>query len=148
MEKTTINNLKEHLVYKLTDEYDSEFVEAVSNLIDDYVTNMPKTPAINAKEPKKEKKTRAPTAYNLFLKAKMAEIKEAGTELKGKELMQAAIVEWNKQKALYPPEDKKAAPSRRSILAAVASESEPEPDADADAEKLPEPAKGKGKGKK
>jgi len=149
MEKTTINNLKEHLVSKLTDEYDSEFVEAVSNMIDDYVTNMPKTPAINAKEPKKEKKTRAPTAYNLFLKAKMAEIKEAGTELKGKELMQAAIVEWNKQKALNPPEDKKAGPSRRNILAAIASESEPEPeqDTEADAEKLPEPSKGKGKGK-
>jgi hypothetical protein len=29
----------------------------------------------------------------------MAEIKAAGTELKGKELMMAAIVEWNKQKS-------------------------------------------------
>ena len=100
MEKTIIKGVKEYLEIKLTEDYDSEFVSAVSVLIDDYLANMPKAPALNVKDGgiKKEKKTRAPTEYNLFLKAKMAEIKEAGTDLKGKELMLAAITEWNKEK--------------------------------------------------
>lgn len=42
-----------------------------------------------------EKKKRAPSAYNLYIKDKMAEIKAAQPELKGKDLMKAAIQAWN-----------------------------------------------------
>ena len=42
-----------------------------------------------------EKKKRAPSAYNLYIKDKMAEIKAEKPELKGKELMKAAIDAWN-----------------------------------------------------
>lgn len=49
---------------------------------------------------KKEKKSRPPNSYNLFIKDKMREIKEANPEFKGKELMRRATQEWNKQKAL------------------------------------------------
>jgi hypothetical protein len=45
-----------------------------------------------------EKKKRAPSAYNLYIKDKMAEIKSSQPELKGKELMKAAIVAWNADK--------------------------------------------------
>jgi hypothetical protein len=44
------------------------------------------------------KKKRAPSAYNLFIKDKMAELKQTNPELKSKELMSAATVEWKKQK--------------------------------------------------
>lgn len=43
-----------------------------------------------------EKKKREPSAYNLFIKDKMAEIKAKRPELKGKDLMKEAIVEWKK----------------------------------------------------
>jgi hypothetical protein len=92
LQKTTITSMKEFLVAKLTEEYDSEFVEAVSKLIDEFSTDLPKSSAIVGKNVlKKEKKTRAPTAYNIFLKETMAEMKSVGTELKGKALMMAAV---------------------------------------------------------
>jgi hypothetical protein len=47
---------------------------------------------------KKDKKTRPPNTYNLFIKDKMKEIKEAHPEYIGKELMKKATEEWNKQK--------------------------------------------------
>lgn len=48
---------------------------------------------------KKEKKSRPPNSYNLFIKDKMREIKEANPEFKGKELMKRATEAWNQQKA-------------------------------------------------
>lgn len=45
------------------------------------------------------KKKRAPSAYNIYIKNKMAEIKEKKPELKGKDLMKAAIEAWNADKA-------------------------------------------------
>ena len=45
------------------------------------------------------KKKRAPSAYNIYIKNKMAEIKAKQPELKGKELMKAAIEAWNADKA-------------------------------------------------
>lgn len=71
-----------------------------------------------------EKKKRAPSAYNMFISEKMAEIKKVKPELKGKELMKAAIEIWNESKSKSDPEE----------------ESAPEPE--------PEPPKTKGKGKK
>lgn len=47
---------------------------------------------------KKEKKTRPPNSYNMFIKDKMREIKEANPEFKGKELMKRATEAWNQQK--------------------------------------------------
>jgi hypothetical protein len=45
------------------------------------------------------KKKRAPSAYNIYIKNKMAEIKAKKPELKGKDLMKAAIEAWNADKA-------------------------------------------------
>lgn len=47
---------------------------------------------------KKEKKSRPPNSYNMFIKEKMREIKEANPEFKGKELMKRATQVWNQQK--------------------------------------------------
>ncbi len=47
---------------------------------------------------KKEKKSRPPNSYNMFIKDKMREIKEANPDFKGKELMRRATQAWNQQK--------------------------------------------------
>jgi len=44
-------------------------------------------------------KKRAPSAYNLFVAAKIAEIKTENTGLNSKEIFKMAIEAWNKQKA-------------------------------------------------
>ena len=144
---------------KLTEEYDSEFVEAVSKLIDEFSTDLPKSSAIVGKNVlKKEKKTRAPTAYNIFLKETMAEMKSVGTELKGKALMMAAVEEWNKLKEKKSSDEDKPenTKSRKNgILAAIADSDEEEETQDngfggasSDEEELPQPVKGGKKGKK
>ena len=46
-----------------------------------------------------EKPKRAPTAYNIFIKEKMAELSGADPSLKGKDLLKAAVEEWKKQKS-------------------------------------------------
>jgi hypothetical protein len=51
------------------------------------------------------KKKRAPSAYNLFIKEKMAEIKANKPELKGKDLMRAAIDVWNIEHPKKPVEE-------------------------------------------
>lgn len=55
-------------------------------------------PILNFVQKKKEKKTRPPNSYNLYIQQKMREIKEANPELKGKELMKRATTEWNAHK--------------------------------------------------
>jgi hypothetical protein len=52
-------------------------------------------PVICFTQKKKEKKTRPPNSYNLYIQRKMKEIKEANPELKGKDLMRRATTEWN-----------------------------------------------------
>jgi hypothetical protein len=52
-------------------------------------------PIICFTQKKKEKKTRPPNSYNLYIQRKMKEIKEANPELKGKDLMRRATTEWN-----------------------------------------------------
>jgi hypothetical protein len=44
-------------------------------------------------------KKRAPSAYNLFVKDKIAEVKAENPELNSKEAFKMAIEAWNKQKA-------------------------------------------------
>lgn len=56
-------------------------------------------PVLSFGPKKKEKKTRPPNSYNMFIKDKMHEIKEANPEFKGKELMKRATEAWNLQKA-------------------------------------------------
>lgn len=46
-----------------------------------------------------KKAKREPSAYNLFIKDKMAEIKVKRPDLKGKDLMKEAIDEWKKTKS-------------------------------------------------
>jgi hypothetical protein len=53
---------------------------------------------INFGPQRKEKKSRPPNSYNLFIKDKMQEIKLAHPEYKGKELMKKATEAWNLQK--------------------------------------------------
>ena len=54
------------------------------------------------KETKEPKQKRAPSAYNLFIKEKMAEIKISNPEIKGRALMMAAIDQWKIIKANKP----------------------------------------------
>lgn len=68
---------------------------------------------------KADKPKRAPSAYNMFISEKMAEIKKENPALKGKELMKAAIVAWN---------DKKAAAASASATATPEPEPEPKPE--------------------
>lgn len=58
------------------------------------------TNIVNFGPRKKEKKTRPPNSYNLFIKQKMQEIKAIHPEYKGKELMKKATEAWNQQKSL------------------------------------------------
>ena len=147
VEISTINKVKTLVIQNLSEEYEADFVEAVEKIfndmkIDSYADNIKKSSG--RKSPDGEKKKREPTAYNLFLKAKMAEIKEAGTELKGKDLMKAAIVEWNKEKAAKSDDHK----SQPETEAETEDESEPEaPAAKGKAEKG-KGGKGLNKGKK
>lgn len=70
----------------------------LNHLVEDYL----KTSTINVftfVPRKKEKKSRPPNSYNLFIKEKMREIKEANPEFKGKELMKRATEAWNQQKS-------------------------------------------------
>ncbi len=69
----------------------------VKNVVSEYLkSNTSSTFSFGPK--KKEKKTRPPNSYNMFIKEKMREIKEANPQFKGKELMKRATEEWNKQK--------------------------------------------------
>jgi hypothetical protein len=78
-------------------------VEEVFAKIDDLLVEFKAsnvTNIINFGPRKKEKKTRPPNSYNLFIKQQMQDIKAAHPEYKGKELMKKATEAWNQQKAL------------------------------------------------
>lgn len=73
--------------------------QELKDIVDEYLKS--NTNNVFAFVPKKkEKKSRPPNSYNLFIKDKMREIKEANPEFKGKELMRRATQAWNKQKAI------------------------------------------------
>jgi hypothetical protein len=73
--------------------------EELKTIIEDYLKNST-TNVFTFVPKKKEKKSRPPNSYNLFIKDKMREIKEANPEYKGKELMKKATEAWNQQKSL------------------------------------------------
>jgi hypothetical protein len=50
------------------------------------------------KEPKEDKKPRAPSAYNLFMKEKMGELKESHPDLNNIERMKMAAEMWSASK--------------------------------------------------
>ena len=56
-----------------------------------------KEPKLNAKG--EEKKKREPSAYNIFIKEKYAELKQQNNALTTKEIMLLAAAEWSKKKA-------------------------------------------------
>jgi len=51
------------------------------------------------KAPKKEKKPRKPSAYNEFIKTKVAELKAADSNMSHKEAWSAAIAAWKESKS-------------------------------------------------
>lgn len=71
--------------------------EEVKHTIKDYINNITSNTFLFGPK-KKEKKSRPPNSYNMFIKDKMREIKEANPEFKGKELMKRATQAWNQQK--------------------------------------------------
>lgn len=77
-------------------EFATEFKEQLKSQLKESISE-PKRKRAKAGE-KTEKKTRAPTAYNLFISEKMAEIKANDPSIKGKALMSAAIAVWKQQK--------------------------------------------------
>lgn len=76
--------------------------DELKTMIEDYLKNH--TANVFTFVPKKkEKKSRPPNSYNLFIKEKMREIKEANPNFKGKELMKRATEAWNHQKSIDTP---------------------------------------------
>lgn len=71
--------------------------DEVRSIMIDYIKERPSNTFLFGPK-KKEKKSRPPNSYNMFIKDKMREIKEANPEFKGKELMKRATQAWNQQK--------------------------------------------------
>lgn len=71
--------------------------DEVKNIIDNYIKQTTSNTFVFGPK-KKEKKSRPPNSYNMFIKEKMREIKEANPDFKGKELMKRATQAWNEQK--------------------------------------------------
>ena len=81
-----------------------------------------------------EKKKRTPSAYNMFISEKMGEIKKVRPELKGKELMKAAIEAWNENKEKNA-DAAKAVEAEESVEPEETDETaEPEPESGSDTE--------------
>jgi hypothetical protein len=85
--------VKERLQDTITETTSSKIDELLGEFKASNVTNI-----VNFGPRKREKKTRPPNSYNLFIKHKMQEIKAAHPEYKGKELMKKATEAWNMQK--------------------------------------------------
>ena len=131
IETSTIEKIKTFITEKIATEYDEEMLEAITKMFDEVAEEIKKnSEAENIKKSgkkdsgeKKEKKKREPTEYNLFLKEKMAEIKAAGTTLKGRELMGAAIEMWRE---LHPKSDDEKKPKPATAKAIKKKETKKE----------------------
>lgn len=94
--QSTLEEFVSHIVENDINLEEKEALE-VKALVKDFVKN--NTSNVFTFIPKKkEKKSRPPNSYNLFIKDKMREIKEANPEFKGKELMKRATEAWNQLK--------------------------------------------------
>jgi hypothetical protein len=87
----------------------------VKNFIDEYIKNTSSNHFLFGPK-KKEKKSRPPNSYNMFIKDKMREIKEANPDFKGKELMRRATQAWNQQKLLKQMNDNETTQKDVEIL--------------------------------
>jgi hypothetical protein len=147
IEASTVEKVKSFITEKIATEYDEELLEAVTKMFEEISEDIGKNSQADnikkGKKPASDKKKREPTEYNLFLKEKMAEIKAAGTTLKGKDLMKAAIELWREKKKSNSSEEEPKAEE---------SDAEEEPKAeesDAEEEKPKPTGKAtKGQGKK
>jgi hypothetical protein len=99
---------------------------------------------------------RAPSAYNLFIRDKMAELKEEDPTMSAQERMKAATVLWREHKEALEPSDeepkapkasKKATKATKAPKKAKAAEEEPAEEEPAEEEEPPKPKATKG-GKK
>jgi hypothetical protein len=125
--KQVINEFMRFLEDKIDFDEDMKgyFAEFIGTLKPSKKTKKGEDKADKADKPVKAK--RAPSAYNMFISEKMAEIKKENPALKGKELMKAAIVAWNEKKAAAAtatpePEPKKKKENKK--------EKEPEPESE------------------
>ena len=100
---TTVDKVVEFLKSKI--DFDEDFEGFFKEFKDTLKADVKAAAKKSAKKSKKSdssdsegepKKKRAPSAYNLYIKDKMAEIKVSNPEIKGKDLMKAAIDEWKK----------------------------------------------------
>lgn len=97
---TTLENFMKHLTVNdvvVVNKNKNKDEEEVKSIITDYVKETSSNTFVFGPK-KKEKKSRPPNSYNMFIKEKMREIKEANPEFKGKELMRRATQAWNQQK--------------------------------------------------
>lgn len=93
----TAANLEGFVAYLVEKSDGTDDKNRIKSLLQEYQKEHPVN-VFNFGPKRKEKKTRPPNSYNLFIKDKMHEIKEANPELKGKELLKRATQEWNKHK--------------------------------------------------
>lgn len=97
---STVDKLAEFLATKI------EFDDDMKEVFDEFKNSLKEEFKASAK-PKKgknvdgtDKKKRAPTAYNLFIKEEITNLKKKNPSWSGKELMSAATTAWkNKQQA-------------------------------------------------
>jgi hypothetical protein len=78
-------------------------VEALTKRVEDLEASQDTKPVAttaskSVKKDKEEKKQRAPTAYNIFMKTKMVELKETHPQLNNIERMKMAAEAWSESK--------------------------------------------------
>ena len=93
--------------YKFTDDYNKEILDKLSeklSLSDEQKTQAEEVLASIVVKPETAtksvvKKKREPTAYNLFMKDMIKELREKHPDIDKTELMKRGAAEWQKQKA-------------------------------------------------
>jgi hypothetical protein len=93
--------------YKFTDDYNKEILEKLSEKLsltdeqkiqtEELLSSLITKPETSIKSVAKKK--REPTAYNLFMKDMIKELREKHPDIDKTELMKRGAAEWQKQKA-------------------------------------------------
>lgn len=99
VEDVRVSTLEDFVKY--VNEHDINLLEKDDDEVKEFIVEYNKKISSNTflfGPKKKEKKSRPPNSYNMFIKDKMHEIKEANPDFKGKELMRRATQAWNQQK--------------------------------------------------
>jgi hypothetical protein len=99
VEDVRVSTLEDFVKY--VNEHDINLLEKDDDEVNEFIVEYNKKISSNTflfGPKKKEKKSRPPNSYNMFIKDKMREIKEANPDFKGKELMRRATQAWNQQK--------------------------------------------------